>query len=513
MVFLAADLRLFQGKQVFLLASILAIQLLHLALLSWSMRVLGGWRGSLWRAGTGLAAFCLFCPPQWENFTWGFQVCFVLPPFLATLSFVALLVYWTRSQQQPDQQPSATYLVISVLAALGATYSLASGNLLWPLLVAAALYLRLSVRAVLGFAITGVLSTALFLHHYVLAPRPGFANPIASMGAPFRLLEYWSVFFISSWVRHESRELIALSGLGIAVIVATLLFPLLSRTRHFHAFSIQLSLTVFFCAGTGFMAATGRLNRGIWQATHSRYQTVALFSWCCVGLLALGCAFYGPPKVRHSFLVAQVCLLVVFARGAVLARYPISEARDQEFTQQAAADALLTNVNDPATLRDTDPQIDRLLRAVRYLKENRLSVFSGGVASELGKPLESVFSLAGTGDCAGALESVAPIDSPTGHGLRMLGWAWDLKHRQPASAVVVTINGTIAGLGAVGRWDPSVPTAHRGVSSNNIGFVAFVPEPPPGSIVRTYAILQGTRPAACYLPDNMGGRAVASYVR
>jgi hypothetical protein len=34
MVFLAADLQLFQGKQVFLLASILAIQFLHLVLLS-----------------------------------------------------------------------------------------------------------------------------------------------------------------------------------------------------------------------------------------------------------------------------------------------------------------------------------------------------------------------------------------------------------------------------------------------------------------------------------------------
>ena len=72
-LFLAADLRLFQGRQIFLLASIFCIQLLHLALLSWSMRALGGWRGALWRTGTGLAAFCLFCPTQWANFVIGFQ--------------------------------------------------------------------------------------------------------------------------------------------------------------------------------------------------------------------------------------------------------------------------------------------------------------------------------------------------------------------------------------------------------------------------------------------------------
>src|SRR5690348_1872970 len=61
-LFLIADLRLFRAQQTFLLASIFVIQLLHLCLLSWSMRALGGWRGSLWRAATGLSAFCRFCP-------------------------------------------------------------------------------------------------------------------------------------------------------------------------------------------------------------------------------------------------------------------------------------------------------------------------------------------------------------------------------------------------------------------------------------------------------------------
>src|SRR5271157_3207711 len=69
-LFLATDLRLFQARQVLLLTSIFAIQFLHWMLLGWSMAVLGGWRGSLWRSGAGLAAFCLFCPSQWENLVW-----------------------------------------------------------------------------------------------------------------------------------------------------------------------------------------------------------------------------------------------------------------------------------------------------------------------------------------------------------------------------------------------------------------------------------------------------------
>ena len=105
-LFLAVDLRVFGSRQVFLLSSIFVIQLLHLILLSWSMRVLGGWRGALWRTGVGLAAFCLFCPAQWENLVWGFQVCFVLPQLLASLSVgfaAALLDFRTTFQQAVDE--------------------------------------------------------------------------------------------------------------------------------------------------------------------------------------------------------------------------------------------------------------------------------------------------------------------------------------------------------------------------------------------------------------------------
>src|SRR5208283_5916813 len=94
-MFLGVDLRWFQARQVFLLTSIFVIQLLQWGLLCWSMRVLGGWRGALWRTGAGLAAFCLFCPSQWQNQTMGISgLCFDSPGLFATLSFVGLLLYW-----------------------------------------------------------------------------------------------------------------------------------------------------------------------------------------------------------------------------------------------------------------------------------------------------------------------------------------------------------------------------------------------------------------------------------
>ena len=495
-LFLAADLRLFQARQVFLLASIFVIQLLHWGLLGWSMWVLGGWRGALWRTGAGLAAFCLFCPSQWQNLIWGFQVCFVLPQLLATVSFVALLLYWMESQQQPDKRPPSKFLVVSVLAALGATYSLSSGNLLWPLLVVAALYLRLRIRAVLSFAITGTISTALYLYHYV---RPqGHGDPIASLRSPLTLLKYFTLYLFSSWQHHDigSWEVIALAGLAIVV---TLQVRALSYVRTFRPFAIQLVFTLLFCASTALITATGRSNLGIEQARASRYQTVALLFWCCLGLLWLGATFYARPRMHYAFRVAQVCLLLIFARGAVLAGYPITEARQHAFTQNAVTAALMSGVHDPEALtRGAYPQMDLLLRTVPYMKANRLSAFSGALSSELGKPLASVFSMAAAGECVGSLKVVTPIDEPSGPGLRLVGWVWDMEHHQPPSTIVVTTNGTITGLGAAGGWLAEGRAAYPEISSSYLGFFAYVPKPHPGAVVNLYAILHGNPSSACY---------------
>jgi hypothetical protein len=494
-LFLAADLRLFQARQVFLLTSIFAVQLLHLALLSWSMWVLGGWRRTLWRTGTGLAAFCLFCPSQQENLIWGFQICFVLPLLLATVAFVALLLYWTESQEQPDKQPPTRFLVMSILAAVGASYSLSNGNLLWPLLVAAALYLRLRRPAILALAVSGVVSTGLYLYHYA---RPQYhADPIASLATPLTLLKYLAVYFFSSWGHQDihAAEFVLLAGLGIAI---ALLFPALSYARNFRVFALQLALTMAFCAATAIVTAAGRANLGVGQAVASRYQTVALLFWCCLGLLLLGSAS-ARPGIKYSFQAAQLCLLVLLLRGALIARYPIAEARRGAFSQNAAAASLITGVHDPAALSETFPQSDLLLKSAHYLKTNHLSVFAGSIPSEMEKPLESVFSLAASGDCAGAVESVARVDETGGAGLRLAGWAWDAKHHLPPSTVVVITNGIISGLGAEGQWRPNVRTMKPTMSSSYIGFVGFVPEPASGVLVKVYVVLRSNPPVACYI--------------
>ena len=496
-LFLVADMRLFHARQEFLLASILVIQFLHVALLSWSMRVLGGWSGALWRTGTGLAGFCLFCPSQHENFIWAFQVDFVLPHFFATLSLVALVLYWTEAQRRPEKQASAKFLLVSVLAALGGSLSLASGNLIWPLLVAGAVYLRLPLRAVLSFATAGVVCIAVYLNHYV--QPEGHGNPLTSLGAPFKLLHYCSAYFLSSWPLYDNRQILAFWLVLFASGV-----PVLYYLRNARPFAIQMALIILYCLATAFITATGRMNFGISQAASSRYQTVALLFWCCLGLLWLGGMFLARLRMRHAFLIAQMFLLAVFARGERRASDQIEIAQGHAFNQKAAMAALLTEVPDPASVGesyplDVYPEKDLWDRIVPYLGAHHLSVFSDSLAVAVGKPLTTMFPVADSSECSGAVETAVPVENSYGAGLRMLGKAWDRTLRRLPSSVLVTSNGTIVGLGATGRWQPYAHADNPGLPSRNDGFVAYTPELPGGSVVSLYAILHRSPASACYI--------------
>jgi len=492
-LFLAADLRLFQARQVLLLTSIFAVQFLHWMLLGWSMRVLGGWRGPLWRSGAGLAAFCLFCSSQWENLVWGFQTCFVLPGLFATLSFVGLLLY-RIALQRPERQHEWRFLLLSIAGALGATYSLASGNLLWPLLVAMALLLRLGRPAVLTYLVTGAVSTVLYAHNYV---RPGqHSNPASALRSPLRLAEYVAVYFGSSWVRQEIGWAVCFGIAGLAIAFA-FLWHLGRSVRVTQGFSVQLVFTLLFCMGTGFLTALGRLNLGITQAFSSRYQTVALLFWCCLGLLVLAASAAGTRQV--SLVIVELLFLAVLLRGANLARYSLREARWHGFQLDAATAALFTGLDDREQFYYAALNPEHLKRKVAFLRQNCLSIFSDDAYSQLGAHLDSMFRVVPSDECVGALQSVSTIKDNGVRALKITGWAWDRKHHEPPSHIVVVANGAIVGLGAIGDTRPTIRAANPYLKSSFIGFTGYVRDVPQSFPLKIYAISPVSPPEACYI--------------
>ena len=494
-LFLATDLLLFRATQKFLLSSILATQFLLLSMLSWSMRVLGGWRGTVWRTGVGIAAFCLFWPTQWENLVIGFSICFILLEFFATLSFVELMLYWQRSRQAGNQH-SWIYLLFSVLAALGATYSLANGNLLWPLLVATALLLRLPRAAVLSFLITGTVSTALYLHNY---HRPlGHGNPASSIQSPLEIVQYIATYFGSPWVRHDVplATLIGMLGLGAAFFV---LFLVPAYIRAGNPFPILLLLIVAFCLGTAFITSLGRLNFGIRQAFASRYHTFALLFWCCLALLLL-MSDVVMTKKQVRFVVVQICCLGIIAWSSHITRNDVRGARIRGFQINVAATALFVGARDDvqfAKAAITNP--GAVAAEAQFMQKNGLSAYFDNAYTQLGKPLQSVYQLASSEKCTGAVESTATVSgSGQSQALRVAGWVWDREHQRPPSAIVITEDGIIAGLGAVGGWRPMTLVDNRQIKDGYIGYAGYARVAQPNTPIKIYAILRGDPQSACY---------------
>jgi hypothetical protein len=493
-LFLAVDLRFFQAKQTFLLASIFTVQLLHLMALGWSMRALGRWRGDLWLTGFGLAAFCLFCPPQWFNFVLGFQINFALLSLFTTLSVIGLLLYWIRSTQESGSPRAVLYLGLSILSAWAASYCLVNGNLLWPLLLVASLLLRLRCSAVIALAACGVTSIVLYFHHYV-SPT-AHTNAISLMTAPANLLKFFVVYLGSVWMRAGNR-MAGVIGIAASALAFYLVLRFRSYIREAQAFSIQLVLLLLFWLGTGIAIALGRLNFGASYAFSARYQGFALIFWCCLGLMLLGFVS-GVKRTRNLLLAVQLCLLAVILRGAYLAHYPIREARLHGFQLNAASMALLTGAPDWDQLYQAGVKLNYLMTEVQYLRQGRLSIYSGNIYSQLGKPLDSVFNVTSPNECRGGVEAATVITDADTRSVRLTGWAWDKRDRRPPSEIVMSSNGVITGLGAVGDWRRVGQPINRWKTTHFVGFTGYVQDVQRFSPIKLYAILPDKPQSACY---------------
>jgi hypothetical protein len=79
------DLSWFGGKNVSLFVETFILQALHCAAISYVIERFTVLPAFVTRTLQGLFTFCLFHPNQAENFTWAFQVSFVIPFVLGTI--------------------------------------------------------------------------------------------------------------------------------------------------------------------------------------------------------------------------------------------------------------------------------------------------------------------------------------------------------------------------------------------------------------------------------------------
>jgi hypothetical protein len=295
------DLFAFGGTNKSLFIEIFCVQLLHWAAIASVIERWTSFDPPVRYTLQGLFAFCLFHPNQHENFTWAFQISFLLPFAITTVALLAISFYG----QFERRVEAALFIAIApLLAALNMAGGMVAGPVL--LLLGAAKRLHPMLLTVIGaaFTISGV--GYLWGHH---PPNPSFA-PALAMHNPSGILLYILTFFGASWTKllpHKERIVASVS------LITYMLFVI----RSFRARNI-VSNFEWFCLGectlalgVAFVTALGRLHLGPGQAFASRYQTVAMIYWAALCSLVLLWALRRWPRrvLTVQIVLASVLLL------------------------------------------------------------------------------------------------------------------------------------------------------------------------------------------------------------
>ena len=493
---LLLDYRFFRGRDVFAVATGFAAQLALLAALLWALRAIAGMHGILWRSAAAVSLFALFSTAQWENFLSGFQVSFFFVGLFVTVGILALL--HSRREDSPAAEADWKYAAIAVLAGAAATYSMAHGILVWPILILLAILHRCGKRIVALVALGGGATAGSYFYHYA-SPVPQI-SPFQWLRHPLLIVIY-VIKYVGAPLDLGRPSLAVVFGL-VGLAAAAWVFRVAVRDRH--PVVLLFAALPLFVILSAVITALGRLYRGSDQALSSRYETVALLLWLSLGILLLR---FASRRGAAMLVVVQVGLLLALGIGAPRLRLHLAIARSAKLHADTASLALLTGVFDQSALSSLFPDPVVPWRYSSFLKRNHLSLFSTWLAQDLNQPAACPLQ---SPPYWGGVTSVQPVTSPAGPGLRVSGWVWDPSRRRVASQLLFVAGGKIIGYAEVGfpRLDLSERLGRH--SASYAGWTGYIEAVSQKTTVSAYAHAPGAPAESCALitaPANHHGEA------
>jgi len=491
-LFFLADQALFQGRAIFLFVSIYLVQFAH-AVLLWRLACMAHPQRKALPVFLGSAAFiCLFSAEQYTNFTWSFQIQFVLVYFAVTAALTSLLVFARLGEEEllvSDRQ-RWIWLGISIFLSIVATYSMANGLLVWPIFLLLAFWFGLP-RPVKGILLAaGVAMWTLYLWGFKTPPqtssmRDGFHNlpqsfafAMCVLGSPLNdfIFEIDRIFSVGG----EKWQLLWTAAAGFAGFVASAFLSLgfvRSRRKTNRADAVILHLLLFLLATT-FLIGLGRSNFPLHDALHSRYTTVGLLFWFCI-IFLIGSLIAGRERLSNN----QPLVLFQFA-GTVVALVvlvlyqptQIRAARENALALSEYQASMGAPVYDQALWSKSYYNPRGLIPVLRYMQEKHLSIFAAERWRWVGDPVAEHYRTMASDNCIGAIDgNPTTFADPELPGIRLGGWAWNPRSKRIAESIVVTDKqGRILGYGYTGFDKPDVRAAMPDVEPA-IGWIAYVP--------------------------------------
>ncbi len=475
----ALDYIFFRGELLLPIACNIASQLAQLALLWWL----------LWRMKDMPLGFRLTLGVCCSLFmTSAMQVQAILGTFelqwyLSQLAAAAAFLFLWRSASTGRWAS----LAISIGAAIVATYSTSNGMMLWPVLVAMAVLLRLPKRYIACVALAGILSIAAYFVDYKFM---GQGRTALLLAHPFYAIWFAGVF-LGTPVSYASTRLGGFAGLS-GVLLVVLGVAIAARQRKLGEPVLVVTAGVcLYTAGSALMIAYGRMDPSdpaFSGALPPRYVCVPLT--CCANLaIVIGWLIMRLPRrtplalqLGAATLTLVVLVAVIRPQRSYEKIFAAQQARGNE-----AGIALVAGVEDPDVISVIFPVPQFVVAVSPGIRQRRLSIFAAGRQDWIGQPVSQTFVPGSPNLCSGAIETLSAVKG----GYRATGWALDQGAGRPPEDIVLTNSaGVIIGFGA---------TRPGGYSSGN-HWVGFARDTGMSGTIQAYAIVNGGK-AACPIKE------------
>jgi len=490
-LFFLADQTFFEGRAIFLFICIFLIQLFH-AVLLWRLTYSSRPRSKSTHVFLGSAAFiCLFSALQYTNFTWSFQIQFVAVYFAVTGALASVMLFARRSTEGTPLgffQGPRFWLYAAIVIGFIATYSMANGLLVWPLLLLTANWLGLQRREKAIICTAGIAAWVLYLWGYTTPlqhssilegflklPR-SFVYAMCVLGSP--LDGILSVINRALSLGGEKWRLIwtATGGVvGLIIGCSLWVFFLVNRRKANRAEVVILHVLLFVMA-TAFLIGLGRANFPLQSALQSRYTTPALLFWFCIlFLISTVLEENSPTRDRRPLLIFRFASTVILVVIVLYQHTQIQYAHDTTVYESEAEAAISAPVYDEEIWRRIYYNPQAMIPAVQYLQSNHFSVFALERLKWLGDPITMHYQAVSPNRCTGFFDDALAIEDQAFPGVRAQGWSWDLELKRTAEKIVFTNGrGQIVGFGYTGFERPDVPRARGDIGSAEVGWKGYI---------------------------------------
>ena len=424
---------------------------------------------------------------QSDNLEFPFQVQFGLLALFAVASVTSLA---SASRAAPAR--AFIFGVLGSICFFAATFSMAAGLMLAPILLALIVVLRAPWQMLAGWLPLSIAAVVLFLRGYVLPDRHA-ATQLGSI--PHRVI--FVAHFLASFYSAVPGSALAVGAGLLFVFSAISAWLLKSRGRGMapaDAALIAIAGFVVLCGVSG--ALTPRALLGDTAALASRYASLGLLFAAAMGQLIMR---HLPDRSRHGIwqpvLQIMACLLLAsvnlptYLKSAVLSSTFI-RTNDDLLANGVGVEGPMFSFFGPFA-RDLGPQTD-------FLRQHKLNMF----APWMRPPRASLAAIAqgeAAPSCLGQVDHVISIDA---HAILVDGWI-AAPSRRSVRWVVARENGRVVGAAQTFPAQEDLAPA-LAAATHPLGFATGfrLHEAEQPDIARHYdvfGILPGKKPNVCQL--------------